>query len=165
MTTNNLVDIDGVCVYLAHPIDFAHDPYEIGAVANEIRDGLIEAGATAIYTPAQAWDAKAPLHAAIQEINLYALLQCDVAIIYLPEQSHSLGVPFEMGICYGSSKPMVIIRGDNPASSELTRRNSALLAFLRDTAIFSTDQIEAACRWAITTVVFNRMVQNESKDD
>jgi nucleoside 2-deoxyribosyltransferase len=129
-------------IYLAHPIDFADDT-TIVELAESMRNTLLEAGATAVFSPAQAFAARLPMHANIQAINMQALSMCDGMVAFLPHGTTTLGVPFEVCYAHMQGIPTVIIRGSNQYDAQRAAKESALLAYLQ-IPVYGFDQLYSA---------------------
>lgn len=146
-------------IYLAHPIDLTgdNDSVSIYHYAEEARDALLTYGATVIYTPSLAFQARYPMNRAIQDINMYAISKCDAMMAFLPHGVHTIGVPFEIGYAYAMELPMVIVRGNSSEDCAERRAESALLSWL-DTPMFGFDALQFA---AMTTLklAHSRMAQ------
>lgn len=134
-------------IYLAHPIDFADHTAQFYKQMEQLRRALTVHGATAVYTPADAFHAKAPMHHVIQQINMYAMEKADCVVFAMPMGVHTLGVPFELGYTYAKQIPALIIRGDSTDESVKAREHSALLSML-DIPIYAFDQLETAAQKA-----------------
>jgi nucleoside 2-deoxyribosyltransferase len=134
-------------IYLAHPIDFVDDPTII-ELADSIRDRLLDAGATAVFSPAQAFAARLPMHRNIQTINMHALSVCEAVVAFLPKNSATLGVPFELGYAHTMGIPIVIVRGINQYEADRAAEQSALLSYLQ-APVYGYDAIDMAARRAV----------------
>jgi nucleoside 2-deoxyribosyltransferase len=131
-------------IYLAHPIDFADDTTIID-LAESMRNTLLEAGATAVFSPAQAFTARLPMHANIQAINMQALSMCDGMVAFLPKQTATLGVPFELCYAHMHGIPTIIIRGFSALDAVKASRESALLTYLH-LPVYGYDELPRAAR-------------------
>lgn len=132
-------------IYLAHPIDLTleADGRTIAERADEARDALLTYGATAIYTPSMAFQARYPMSEAIQDINMYAISKADAMMVFLPHGVHTLGVPFELGYAYAMELPFVVVRGETADECKERRAESAVLSWL-NAPMFSFDCLQFA---------------------
>jgi hypothetical protein len=136
-------------IYLAHPIDFAGEYYDaIIEAAHEAKDCLLDAGASCVYTPADAWRVNLPMSPAIQMVNNQALLASDAVFIIIPEGARSFGVPFEMGVAHANRIPMVYVTSGEPSRVRRLRETSALFAYL-NIPIYSDEEMVEAARVAL----------------
>ncbi len=152
-------------IYLAHPIDFTGEQKaSVTEAVNEARGALLSAGATAVYTPATAWTVNPlQMHSKIQEINMCALLRADAVLFIYPEGIPSIGVPFEMGVAYGSEIPSVMVRGRSTSQVKKMRATSAMLAFL-DTPIYGYDDLPAAATRTVTLAIYRQQISDAKKN-
>jgi len=152
-------------IYLAHPIDFTGEHAEsVRQVVAEAKQALLEAGATAIYTPANAWlVAPDDMHSKIQEVNMCALMRAEAVLFIYPEGVPSIGVPFEMGVAYGANIPSVLIRGRTTAQARQMRKTSAMLAFI-DSPIYGYDDLSAAAVRVVTLAIYRKKISDQRKD-
>lgn len=132
-------------IYLAHPIDFAGEYYDaIIEAAHEAKDCLLDEGAAAVYTPADAWRVNLPMSNRIQYVNECALLASDAVFVIMPEGARSFGVPFEMGIAHAHQIPMVYVTSGQPEQVRRLSRTSALFAYLQVPVFSDIEMAEAA---------------------
>lgn len=131
-------------IYLAHPIDFVDDT-TIVELAESMRSKLLECGATAVFSPAQAFAARVPMHPNIQAINMQALSMCDAMVAFLPQRTATLGVPFELCYAHMHGIPTIIIRGFNSYDALKASRESALLTYLH-LPVYGYDELPRAAR-------------------
>lgn len=104
-------------VYLATPID------QVSRFSAEaVRSALIDAGHT-VYQPARAWGTQKIDGPRLQNVNQYALLQCDVVFAINPRGMATVGVPMETQFALDNGIPVALY-------TDLTVHDSAMIAWL-----------------------------------
>lgn len=96
-------------VYLAHPIDHA-EGNDHGATGAAV--ALAEAGFTAVYDPAAAWNGSAnPIDdaMAVQTINLAAMTRANAVLALLPAGVTTVGTPIEVFQATELGIPAVVV--------------------------------------------------------
>lgn len=152
-------------IYLAHPIDFTGEHAEsIRQMVREAKVALLDAGATAVYTPASAWVVNPDdMHSKVQEVNMHALKLAEAVLFIYPEGVSSIGVPFEMGVAHAANIPSVVVRGRTTAQVRQMRKTSAMLAYI-DSPIYGYDDLPAAATRTVTLAIYRKQISDRRKD-
>lgn len=112
-------------IYLARPIDRAVHLQNLQRQVDEVCTLLLEAGHTT-YQPYRAWSTNKIDGSTIQNVNQYALIQCDAVVAFMPAGVYSIGVPMEVQFAIDHGKDVVIV-------TDMAVSSSAMLSYLRST--------------------------------